>query len=67
MSAQQIIDELKSLPRDEKGKVFEWMWSDADSDDAFFAWADALPVDRTMSEDEILALPRLRPRREDSA
>jgi len=67
MSARQIIEEIKALPRDEKGAVFAWMLSDADSDEAFFAWADSLPIDRTMSEEDILALPRLRPRREGSA
>lgn len=67
MSAQKIIDEIKTLPRDEKGKVLQWMLSDADTDEAFFEWADSLPIDRTMSEDDILALPRLRPRREGSA
>lgn len=65
MSAQQIIDQIKALPHDEKGKVVSWLMEQ--DDDAFFAWADSLPIDRTMSEEEILALPRLRPRREGSA
>ena len=61
MSVQQIIDEIKALPRDEKGKVMEWMLSDDDLDDAFFAWADSLPLKVEMTEEEILALPRLVP------
>ena len=67
MSAEKIIEEIKTLPPDEKGKVFNWMLSDAEADEAFFEWADSLPIDRTMSEEDILALPRLRPRREGSA
>ena len=67
MSAAEIIAQFKRLPPAEKGKVFKALLSDSDGDDAFFAWADSLPIDRTMTEDEILALPRERPRREGSA
>lgn len=65
MSAAQVIEELKQLPADDRAQVFSWLMEQ--DDDAFFAWADSLPINRTMSEDEILALPRLRPQREGSA
>lgn len=64
MSAKQLIEELKRMPEDEQAQVVNWVM---ENDEAFFVWADSLPINRTMSEDEILALPRLRPRREGSA
>lgn len=58
MSAIEIIEEIKKLPEAERGEVAKWI---LDDDDAFFAWADAQPIDRTMTEEEILALPRMIP------
>lgn len=59
MSAEQIIDEIKALPQDEKGKVVSWLMDQ--DDDAFFAWADSLPLNVELTEEEILALPRMIP------
>lgn len=62
MSASQIIEELQALSDTERFKVVTWLLEH--DDDSFFAWADTQPIDRKMTEEEILALPRLRPRDE---
>jgi len=59
MSAADIIAELQALPETERSKVVTWLLEN--DDDAFFSWADAQPVDRTMTAEEILALPRMIP------
>lgn len=59
MSAAQIINELKTLGESERAEVVKWILDN--DDEAFFAWADAQPIDRTMTEEEILALPRVIP------
>lgn len=59
MSATQIIAELQALPDTERSKVVKWLLNN--DDDAFFAWADEQPIDRTMTEEEILSLPRMVP------
>ncbi len=59
MSADQVIEELKQMPADDRAQVVNWL---IDQDDnAFFAWADNLPRNVAMTEEEILALPRLIP------
>lgn len=58
MSASEIIAEIKKLPETERAEVANWIFTEEES---FFAWADAQPIDRTMTEDEILALPRMIP------
>lgn len=55
MSATQIIEEIKKLPESERAEVAKWIFDD---DESFFAWADAQPIDQTMTEEEILALSR---------
>ena len=59
MSATEIIAAIKKLPESERAEVAKWMFDD---DESFFAWADAQPIDRTMTEEEILALPRIVPK-----
>ena len=46
MSATEIIAEIKKLPESERAEVAKWMFDD---DESFFAWADAQPIDRTMT------------------
>ena len=58
MSAAQMIEELKRMPEDEQAQVVSWVM---ENDDAFFAWADSLPPKVEMTEEEILALPRMIP------
>ena len=67
MSTAQIINELEKLPDTERTEVLDWLIEH--DDEAFFAWADKQAIDRTMTEEEILSLPRLRPsiRREGAA
>ena len=57
MSAAQIINELKTLPESERAEVVKWIFNN--DDEAFFAWADSLPRKVEMTEEEILALPRM--------
>lgn len=64
MSAAQIITEIKALPREEKGRLIEWLSTEFDEFEAFFAWCDSLPRKVEMTEEEILALPRMIPKRE---
>lgn len=58
MSATEIIEEIKKLPESERVAVVKWIFDD---DDSFFAWADSLPREVEMTEEEILALPRMIP------
>lgn len=58
MSANEIIEEIKKLPEAERVEVVKWVFDD---DDGFFAWADSLPRKVEMTEEEILALPRMIP------
>ena len=51
MSATQIIEEIKKLPESERVAVVKWIFDD---DDSFFAWADSLPREVEMTEEEIL-------------
>ena len=59
MSAAQVIEELKQMPASDRAQVVNWL-IDQD-DDAFFAWADGLPLKVEMTEEEVLALPRMIP------
>ena len=59
MSATEIIAEIKKLPESERAEVAKWIFDD---DESFFAWADSLPQKVEMTEEEILALPRLAPK-----
>ncbi len=59
MSAAQIINELKALPESERAEVVKWILDN--DDDSFFAWADSLPRNVEMTEEDILALPRMIP------
>lgn len=56
MSAKEIIEEIKKLPEAERAEVAKWIFAD---DESFFAWADSLPRQVEMTEEEILALPRM--------
>ena len=58
MSATEIIAEIKKLPESERAEVAKWIFDD---DESFFAWADSLPRKVEMTEEEILALPRMVP------
>jgi len=62
MSATQIIEEIKALPRKEKGQLMEWLTTEFDELDAFLAWCDSFPKEVEMTEEEILALPRMIPK-----
>lgn len=59
MSAKEIIEEIKKLPESERAEVAKWIFDD---DESFFAWADSLPRKVEMTEEEILALPRMVPK-----
>ena len=59
MSAAQVIEEIKQLPAGDRAQVVSWLMEQ--DDEAFFAWADSLPRKVEMTEDEILALPRMIP------
>lgn len=59
MSAQQVIEEIKRLPAEDRAQVVGWLMEEAD--DAFFEWADSLPRNVEMTEEEILELPRMIP------
>ena len=59
MSATDIIAEIKKLPESERAEVAKWIFDD---DESFFAWADSLPCKVEMTEEEILALPRMVPK-----
>ena len=59
MSAQQVIEEIKQLPAEDRAKVVGWLMEEADDD--FFKWADSLPLNVEMTEEEILELPRMTP------
>lgn len=59
MSATEIIAEIKKLPEAERAEVVKWIFDD---DESFFAWADSLPRKVEMTEEEILALPRMVPK-----
>lgn len=59
MSATEIIAEIKKLPESERAEVAKWIFDD---DESFFAWADSLPHEVEMTEEEILALPRMVPK-----
>lgn len=59
MSATEIIAEIKKLPESERAEVAKWIFDD---DESFFAWADSLPRKVEMTEEEILALPRMVPK-----
>lgn len=59
MSATEVIEELKQMPADDRARVVDWLVEQ--DDDAFFAWADSLPLNVEMTEEKILALPRMIP------
>lgn len=59
MSAKEIIEGIKKLPESERAEVAKWIFDD---DETFFAWADSLPRKVEMTEEEILALPRMVPK-----
>ena len=61
MSATDVIEEIKALPREEKGRLWAWLATEFDDIDAFFAWCDSVPKRVEMTEEEILALPRMIP------
>lgn len=56
MTATEIIAEIKKLPETERDKVLTWMFEA--SDEEVFDFFDRMPRKCTMSEEEILALPR---------
>ena len=60
MSATEVVEQIKSLPAQEKSKVIAWLFSEESELDAVFNAFDQMPRKARLTEDEILALPRAR-------
>ncbi|MDQ3623270.1 MAG: hypothetical protein M3463_12385 [Verrucomicrobiota bacterium] len=56
MSAAEIIQEIKRLPDEERDQLIDWFLKA--HDDEVFSHFDRMPRKCTLTEEEILALPR---------
>ena len=60
VSATEVIQEFRVLPKGERAKVIDWIFSDETALDEIFDSFDRLPRKTKLTEEEILALPRAR-------
>ena len=60
MQAAEVIAEIKRLPEGEAAAVYDFLFSAEAELDRLLAAIDRLPRRRSLTEDEILALPRAR-------
>ncbi len=63
MNATQVIEEIQRLPDEQVERVYEYLFSTESEVDRALAAFDRLPRKSSLSEEEILALPRARPSR----
>jgi hypothetical protein len=60
MRATEVIAEIKRLPEREAAAVYDFLFSADTELDRLLAAIDRLPRQHSLTEDEILALPRAR-------
>ena len=60
MSAAQVIEEIERLPNEQVERVYEYLFSTEQELDRVLAAFDRLPRKHSLTEEQILALPRAR-------
>jgi hypothetical protein len=64
MSANEVIEEIQRLPDEQAEQVYQYLFSSQSELDRVLAAFDRLPRKTSLTEEEILALPRARPARQ---
>ena len=64
VDASQVIEEIQRLPDEQIERVYQYLFSAENEIDRALAAFDRLPRNTSLTEEEILALPRARSSRQ---